>query len=366
MFGLVQVSAIGLCSSLGNYQDASGAFRAGLTRFQEHDELVDGGVFGDEPTALTVSPVPDYLAAFQGKGRIIKMLSQAYFDLEKNFGGKLPTENLNIYFAMPDPLDRCFTYEKEELPREQRLQQFIDEITAPLFKLTNKAFHKLPVQCVFGDRVAFGRVLQKAVSQLSEKKGNSLVVVVDSLLQHENLEGLMVANQLKTDDNPVGYIPGEGAIMILLSSEQGRPDNSARPLCQVSAMLDASTIDEEDEEAAREQWQGGKLFELVRNLLGESYDASCLLQPVVDINGGEARATEQALLELKLKQTYPNMQLSEAMIPALGFGETGTIMGALAFMLIVAGIQRGYAQQRQYLILLSEENGKRAVINVTF
>ena len=355
----INILGAGLCSSLGGYRDACAADRAGLVRFSGDTSFAFSEAGDDEPSPLTVAPAACNFHLFQGITRTVKMLQTAYHDFKENCRHEIPTDNLVILAAIPDPKDRAQEFNaQEDSSRELRLQTYLDDITSKLFPLINPQLSDIPVQCVFGDRVAFARIFDKAVRILSNGEAkHCLLMVHDCLLEGTYLEEQLNAEQLKTDDNPVGYIPGEGSAFILVSAEEGR----GMPL-EVSFAIDNSTIDSDEDRQAL--WQADKLTKVVKALVDTQNTSKIFPQFVTDINGEESRSQEFGILQVKLLGAFPNTHFLDAKIPALSFAETGAMAGALAFLTTIASLQRRYARHNEFLILLSEYSGKRAAIYI--
>ncbi len=383
---LINIAGIGLCSSLGGCQDACAAFRAGLTRFSEHDNVKVMFSGDEEPTPLTVAPAATNLMGYQGVGRMIKLLAGAHSDLLSNLNHPVPKEGLVILLAMPDPQTRADEMELEDVSRDERLQAYADLVVMPLFARIDPELNNIPMQMVFGERIAFARILKKATDFLANGTAqHCLLLVADSLVDDKVLDKLLGENQLKTADNPVGFIPGEGAAMMLLSAS-----GSQNTRANISLAIDNTTLEDtrrqtdetpaeepvladDDLEAAqklkaeeRVQWQDNKLFTMIRSLLLSKYENQYLPQLVSDMNGQENRAIEYGLIQVGFQQFYPQAHSLEEKVIALGFAEVGAMMGPLAMATIVASVQRGYARNHEFIISLSEENGKRAVIKLQF
>jgi len=311
----IQLSAIGLCTSLGGYSDACAAFRAGITRYRADSEIAIGAPGDDEPTSLTVSPIPEYLSSYQGKAKLVKMLSLAYQDLIDNYQVLLPTDNTVFFLATPDPVNRFLQEEDEDLSRDQRLQSYINDLIDPLSKILDVKFHNMPMQCLFGGRIAFARALEKAIDVLSQGEFQyCLIAVVESLLSYDMLVELISENQLKTANNPVGYIPGEGAAFFLLSS-QGSHNQAIN--CTINVSIDRETLDLEDKDSILEKWQGQTLYQLMAGDLQKTYENTALPQIISDFNAQEHRATELSLVQTKLQQAHLKGVITEAILPAL-------------------------------------------------
>lgn len=369
----INISGFGLCSSLGGFSDACAAFRAGINRYVAHPTMALMNPGDEEPIPLTIAPAASGLLGYQGAGRKIKMLKLAYLDLLSQGLSKIPTEGLHILLAMPDPESRAFEMEyPEEVTRMKRLQDYSSLITGPLFEQTDPTLSQAPMQMVFGDRVAFARLIQKSTEILSQGQAkHCLLIVADSLINDNYLDLLWGQGKLKTADNPVGYIPGEGAAMILLSATDQSLDTAA---ASVRAIVDNSVIQQydpenhspENGEQELQSWQGKKLAAVARLLLGSSDGYTDHPHFISDLNGQENRSMEWGMFQVDLKSQFPDAVMVNEFYPAVGFGEVGTMMGPLAMAISMASVQRNYAQQRSFVILLSEENGKRATIQLRF
>lgn len=364
--GTVTVNGIGLCSALGGFHDACAAYRAGLNRFAAHPDMKTMQAGDEEPVELTVAPAATNVWQYQGVARTVKMLHLAYQDLLENMRYPVPMEGLQLLLAMPDPEDRALDMgEMPNTPRAERLQSYIDAVTVPLLPKMGSAFQALPVQCVFGDRVAFVRIIQKALDMISAGQAqHCLLMVADSLLDDVALDAQMEKNLIKHGGNPVGYIPGEGAAFLLLSANP--PQKPEMPFPPVTlnlvAEMDTSIVDEEDEDAELKLWQGEKLYSVVRRCLRLDPQTQQFPMLISDINGEEHRAIELGGLQVKARTQYPQAAFTEAQATALGFGELGTMFGPVSLASLVASAQRKYLQQREVLMTFSEANGKRAAM----
>ncbi|WNO08089.1 hypothetical protein [Teredinibacter sp. KSP-S5-2] len=370
--GAVTISGIGLASSLGGYGDACAAYRAGLNRFSAHPEI-----FGDEEQPLTIAPCPN-LDGYSWAARTAKLFARAYSDFVANTQTPFPKDSSVLLMAMPDPHDRGMYDSARYDSRAARLQEYTRQVMEPFSAISGSKLHELPTQMVFGDRVAFARILEKAVAFIaSGEYQNCLLMVADSLLNGETLQELLEQDQLKTGGNPVGYIPGEGAVFLWLSAGQTQSKFTAVKLA-VQTSIDNSLQKEElredstegeQEEVSKEissQWHGDKLLNVLRGVLQGNYENTYFPQLISDINGQECRAREYGVLQYYLKRDFPKSALVEDKIPALGFAETGTLSSALGFTTTIASVQRNYAQHREFIMLLSEESGKRAAIKLGF
>ena len=376
---LVSISGIGLSTSLGGYADACAAHRAGLTRFSARDDFKIMSPGDDEPQAVTVSPVNN-LFIYQGIAKTIRLIKSAYEDLVGSLKGQ-PPQDVMVLLALADPLDRELDLDLgSEATRAERLQTHMDALIEPLFNSINPDLNDAPMQAVYGDRIAFARVLKKATDFIAEGKAqHCLLLIADSLLDEFALERQLENNQLKTNDNPVGYIPGEGAAAILVSAASAdkskllgidvATDLTADVIQPLNANVDDNTHSTSDSVAAEDTSNkakfGARLSDLIRKQVSPNEQPHWFPQIYSDMNGTESRAIEYGTLQVKLKQYYPQAHFLPEQIPALTFGETGVLSGALALSMIFASRERGYMSHKEHLIFLSESSGKRASIKVS-
>lgn len=360
----VNIAGIGLCSSLGGFDDACAAHRAGLNRFQGHSEIVVGTRDDTEPTPLKIAPAANNLNTYQGIARLVKLCEFAFRDLEAKLENRLPLDSLCILMVLPPPDERVISFRvDEDASLNERLKSYLQTVTDALFVKIGHAFHQVPLQANVGDRVSFARVVQKSCDLLSKSEYEQvLILAADSLLCDETLEFQLHNERLLTDDNPVGYIPGEGAAAMLLTREATK--HSLKAVMRVE--MDSSTIDQDDRDVVFDLWQGQKMMALMENILIHDYHQRYLPKLITDQNGEELRAIEMGCLQVKLKQKFPNSAVDSLEMMSASFGELGAVTGPFAMAHCLASIKRNYAKLREFVILLSERNGKRACIYLTF
>lgn len=363
----VWVSAVGMCSSLGRYRDGCAAARAGLSRFQNHADVLLATPGGEED-ALTVAPAFSNFSTYQGLARWLKLLSYAYQDLCAQLDLKLLSGRTAIFLAMPDPAARNLTFEPSAQPTDvDWLERNLERFTTAFFRREAPQLLEAPLQCAFGDRVAFARALAKATQVLAKGEAeHCLLLTVDSLLDVDTLQLLLERQCLKTPENPTGYIPGEGAAAIVLSAQS---IHAQAQRCTVACHLDSTSLNQDDNEAKNSLWLGRKLFALYRQavtLPSTPNQKSILPVQITDFNGEQNRAKELGFMQSYITQNYLSGVLYDPIVPALSFGETGTLSGALAFNTALYSLQRRYSRHNSFSILLSEESGKRSVCQLTF
>lgn len=367
------INGIGLATPAGGFFDACAASYAGLNRFGGHSSLGNCMAGDDESTPLTVSAMPAYINQYEGHARVFKLLECALDDFCANLNSSmdniLQPDQTAILMALPDPADRLLDDDAEAEPRDVRLQSYIDRISQKVLSGKYAFLQQCSLQCVFGERQAFARVMDKASELIAGGHvAHCLVLTVDSLIHLEYLIFLKDENCLKDAENPVGFIPGEGASVFLLG-ESAIPQSKRFNLpCHIEVNLDRQSV---DEEKLRDRWLGADLYSLMSSLVPNNGALESFPHIFTDVNGEEKRAVEFAQVNMSVKRDFGKAYKDDNYtIPALSFADTGSFSGAISFGLIAYLFLRpSFASKtpiidKHFLILLSDTDGKRSVIKV--
>lgn len=369
----VTVYGFGLCSTFGGFSDSCAAARAGLSRFSDHEHISMMFPGEDEATPLTIARAASVYVGYQGVARRVKLLVSAYQDLLSQVSVDQLPENTHILFATPDPEDRYIdeTY-TEEFTRSERLSSYADKILKPFFAHTNPRLSELPIQMIFGERIAFARVVKKAQALVVEG-GACLILTVDTLLDEVMLDTLSHTERLKSADQPTGFVPGEGAACLFLGpeSEAAGVNIQLAAVFEDSSALSESRVEDGSEDVEfegplirHEDWTAERLYAQVQRLITTQNDGARYPVLLSDVNGEECRAMEYGLLQVLLKRDFGVEKITEMQLPATVFGETAGMSGVYAMAMTIAAAQRGYLFGLQHQILLSEFGGRRGVIQI--
>ena len=360
---------------MSDYLNACAAYRVGYNRFIG-SEIFEHGIQGDdEPTPLQVSALPNYLEGYQGNGRLVKMLQMAYRDLCANINNVKFENNINIYIVLPSLDSRNFTFEDESsYTTEELIESIKHEFVTRYINLIMPEIQAQNVYIIFGERVDFLQAFALALRDLNEGKCQyNLMLAVDCLLNNELVEQLLEDEELKTAESPNGFIPGEGAVAMLLSSSLSNPNTDNA--CALDIRLDIGSEEvpseddweneeqfDENEESLRQSWQGNILSLLTARCVGAEPINTASLNWFSDMNGSYLRACESGMLQVKLKSLIPELDIGSAETPVANFGEMGLVTGGLYLALIAFCIERDCLAFNYSLITLSEVNGKRGVM----
>ena len=349
---------MGLSTSLGRLHPACAAFRAGMARPSAASGFTLSLVEERDDAApeATVHAARGVTEGFSGVGRLVALLTDALEDLgtREDLAASLP--HVALYLALPDPAERGFGL--PDAPGRQAPPEPAARLTLLGERVAHGAFGVLgltpPALRVFGGgETAFAQALQAAQADvLARRVAGALVCAADSLCAEHALELLAERHALKTPEEPVGLMPGEAGVALLLVP-------APRSAVAAPALLLAGVqLGRDRPHAPGEPPSHGRV-------LAEA--ALTVLQgaprPVVltDHTGQPHRAHEWGMLQVQWAQ---RLLPCDAWLPALGFGHTGAAVGGVQVALALRALERGYAPAPSFLALMSADAGERAAVNL--
>ncbi|HYO55098.1 hypothetical protein [Archangium sp.] len=358
----LRISALGMSSPLGGVIQGCAAFRAGISRASASREVFCLLQGESDPQPLPVHEVPGVSFGFRGVGRLVALLCDAFRDLAP--ASDLPhlLSETPVFLAVPDPMERGIAVQQElwqDAPRKvaalgQRvLEQVFENLGARKGRSSWRFFG--------GGHAAFGRAVE-AARQGSQQRDfpACLVAAVDSLVVPEVLEVMLAEGWLKTGANPVGFIPGEAAVVACLTTPQG--GTSPAPLAFLRGVRSGREPRSENPDTPP---VGHALGQCLLEALDEARAPTDRLVLVSDHDGEQRRAMELGGLQVLLRGRGVGGGGLHSWLPATGFGNTGAASGALGLCLAVRGLQRGYAPAPTLAILSSADGPERAALVVS-
>jgi 3-oxoacyl-[acyl-carrier-protein] synthase-1 len=193
---------------------------------------------------------------------------------------------------------------------------------------------------------------------IADRRLDRLVIAcADSYLDLLSLEWLDAADRLKADDNPIGLIPGEAGVCILVES----PDAARRRNARVLAHINASSLAvARARPLSDDAVTGESTAEAVRQVLQMIQVASFDGMAIGDLNGESWRSQDWGFALVRLGPL-----LSERVrwfFPCDSLGETGAASAGVAICVGSLALARGYADSDQVLIIASGEDGAAASV----
>ncbi|HYO54397.1 hypothetical protein [Archangium sp.] len=351
------VEAVGMGSPLGPFVQACAAFRAGLDRFQSARDFHYFAGEENARLALNVSALPGATFGFAAAGRLVAIACEMFQDLRDRLPEGALTRDTPLFLALPDPLALGMAVSPQLVRNEaRRLESLGRRVLSITFENLGWTWPGGPWHFFGGGHVAFARALRAAGAWLARSSGRAcMVAALDSLLDPQLLEILLNQQRLKTEDQPVGFTPGEAGVALLLRVPGRTPADSprGRPLVEAVSLSSAALEAPED---------GRALAACLRALLpflpsggGEPFWVS-------DHNGEEHRALEWGTLQVLLRAEPPHWESFEAWYPASGFGELGVASSAIGLGLAARALERGYAPGRTGIILSTDEGVEHAAV----
>lgn len=183
-----------------------------------------------------------------------------------------------------------------------------------------------------------------------------LVVAVDSLIDGWSLGWLAGGRRLMDASNPIGLVPGEAAVALLL---EGQAPREATPSLATEAAAVFEEADEPFQNAAIRQGRAASTA-LARAL--QIAGPSIAGDLFVNLNGEEWRGAELGAalsgLPVSARGTY------RVVAPATSVGDVGAAAGALSIACALRSYVRHYAMGPQSWILTTSDYGDVSVISV--
>ncbi|NMO13557.1 hypothetical protein HPC49_00505 [Pyxidicoccus fallax] len=341
----VPLTGIGMMTSVGfGAYPACAALRAGIVRMVELDASQKAAGHPDWKPPLVGSPMKGLTDGYFGLGRWTRMAVDALRDLMVNArlsGAEL--EQSGIFLGLP-----AGTWSSSP----ERHQQFATRIAQWL---------QLPglQSCIRfypeGHASAL-KALQEAVAQIHQGRLTRAVIGgVDSLVDQERLASLLTGGRLKTDENPVGLIPGEASAFFLVES----PRHARRRKAEVLAWLEAARIAHEPvSPASKQPCNGLGLGQAVSATLTGLADHGAATGLIIcDLNGELYRAEEFS--KMAPRSLHRLQQSWRLWHPADCIGDTGAASAAISVCVGARALARGYARTDGVLVCASSDEGLR-------
>ena len=179
-----------------------------------------------------------------------------------------------------------------------------------------------------------------------------ILLAVDSLVTEDAL--LELVGRLKCADNPVGLMPGEAGVALLIESEgsvSSRGDSACGFIKRVSYDV---------EEGARESDEPGPFFALARAVNGALAEREKVGCVIGDLNGESLRAVEWGTALNQLCATHPSIAEVQLQLPAISTGDTGAASGAVAMAFAAHSFARMKPAHGTALVFSSADTGEVA------
>ena len=315
------------------------AVRAGIAAFAEHPFMIDR--FGKPMIVARDAELPEDLS---GPERLVALLLPVLKEALSSQGGSLRKDaKVPLLLALP-PMRPG---QHPALPAE------ICKAVAREFKDPFAFSEVVP----FAVGHAGGlQALQEAVRRIGRQESDYVMVSgVDSYLNAETLEWLDEHEQLKSENHPWGFIPGEAAGAVLVTSRRlakGSPGGVTGVLVRTGAAREESLIHTEA------VCLGLGLTAAIRGALEPLTAASEKADHTwCDLNGQPYRSEEFGYSVTRVTRQFEDV--TDFTAPADCIGDIGGATGPVLLMLALMAGRKGYATGSRQLLWTSSDSGER-------
>ncbi|MDH5445575.1 MAG: hypothetical protein OEY52_08445 [Gammaproteobacteria bacterium] len=233
-----------------------------------------------------------------------------------------------------------------------------EKILPELFKRTGLSTFKLWKKSQLGQTGTFA-LLKSAVEKLRSQDIQYCVVGgVDSYLLEDRLDYLDENWRIRTDRNVDGFIPGEGAVMLLVETEVTAKERGMPILARLGNMgegIEPETI------SSRKNSTGKGLTDAVLSAVGES-STTGFKDVYCSLNGESYFAFEWGLLQTRLSRLFEGME--NLYHPAEYCGDTGATTGALLILNAIHNLNSDENTVPQSLLWTSSDNDNRMALTL--
>lgn len=332
-----------------NAEQSVAAIKAGISRISEHAyyTCTPDDPEWDEELPLFVSDVPIIDPFLDGEERLIQLALPALTELMEKASFK------REYLA-----DTGFMLSLPQADEAINNSGISEKVLPELFKRSGLSTFKLWKQSQQGQTGAFSLLRSAADKLINQDIKYCVVGGVDSYLLESRLDHLDQSWRIRTDRNVDGFIPGEGAVMLLLETEQSAKQRNMPILARLGNIgegVEPESID------SKKNSTGKGLTDAVMSAVGTNgsqpyHDVYCSL------NGESYYAFEWGLTMTRLSNIFSNMK--NLYHPAEYCGDTGAVTGALLIMNAIHNLNSDENTIPQSLLWTSSDNGNRMALTL--
>ena len=334
--GSIVVTGIGMASSLGPSQTACAAARAGLVRPAAAAYQIE--VPDDEiSTQVTVYRCGG-LSEASAAARLPILLARALEDLVQTAGLAAQAAPVPLLVNAPP----------------------LEDAAGRLAPALRGSPSKLELVIEHGGHAGAIKLLADASARLVEGKATQCIVAgLDSFDDPATFEQLDATRQLKTPLNGDGFIPGEGAALLLVERRQDAEARGATILAEVGPLA----IRAADYSLLADDFvpTGAAWASAIRSVIDSNPGGDGDIGDIVhDYNGWSRRGREWAMAFMRAGRLFEKLNEASNSTTAECFGDVGAANAAIALCTSATALSRGYASKREILVAAASDGGQRA------
>ncbi|NMO13801.1 hypothetical protein HPC49_01935 [Pyxidicoccus fallax] len=347
------LTGTGAVTSVGrSVAAACAAIHAGVSRPRPLNELRVVEPESQEDLALSGHPVHGYTEGFTLLGRWMRLARGCVRDLVSSSPGLKTadrrfwdTTGLTVIVMPPDDTVLLTA------PGQGRAH-LEEAFLLPLHSALELPIPPRNVELLCAGHAGTALAIEQGVRRFSSRELERLLIVaVDSYIDTQRLAELLEQGRLKTEEQPVGLIPGEAGVALLLEAEP----SARRRNAPIAGYVAAVSTNREPEERPRIQ-RGHALAECLARALDHGAVASPFRGDIYsDLNGEAWRAQEWGRARIRLEQ---RLEESCLQLPCTSVGDVGAASGALGVCLALCARDPFRDAEAPSLVLSSSDRGE--------
>jgi 3-oxoacyl-[acyl-carrier-protein] synthase-1 len=357
----ILITAREMVTSLGfDAPSSCAAIRAGLSRPSPLDYFASIDEDTNEKVKVVGHAIAGFTDGFNMVGRWLRLAHGALDALRPSVplaDDAAFWSRTGLLVIVPAPNTPRFRNEDDAEPEAAIDSAFI----TPLLRRLKAPFAANAVAIGGYGPAALGTTLGRASGWLSRALVERvLIVAVDSLLDPLTLNWLASAHRLKTEDDPMGLMPGEAAVALLLENDAAARRRSAHLWGRLEAF---ATAREPNPFAEEKQNSGRGLAAAIHEVLSATVPKGSAFAGDIysDHNGEQWRALEWGLAVHRLVGV---VDASNVHHPAVSLGDVGAASGAVALCCALHDQWRNFAAEPISLVVSSSESGDVSAVAV--
>jgi 3-oxoacyl-[acyl-carrier-protein] synthase-1 len=322
-------------------ETSAAAVRSGISRLREFPYVTPQG----QP--MIVAADPTLGDALEGRARLVPLVESAVAEVRRKLGAlDLSKGGCDVFIALP-----------EERPGFSNADaEWVVHAVGGLLRA-----QAIAARVLIGGRGHAGvlAAVERVVALARERQGASVFVVigVDSYIHLATFAWLEARRQLAQPDVRNGFVPGEAAGVLVLTTATMRRQLGMPSLASVAGVATARETRLRDSDSGS---LGVATSDAVlRAAAGLALPGQAADAVYCDINGERYRSEEWGFFAMR---AYRAVRQLEYQAPSDSWGDVGAAFGALAGVLAVQSFARRYAPGPRALVMAGSEGGLRGAM----
>jgi 3-oxoacyl-[acyl-carrier-protein] synthase I len=368
------VTAVEAVTPLGfDAEQTCAAIRAGVNRFADHPFHVSrvNDPETEEGEPMVASLLTELDPDTEGRDRLLELALPAFKGLLAKAGFKrADLAKGGLLLSLPLPFGSPSAAKAPQASKGQAAPKAPNPSSAPdagpdwVAALTDRlglASLKLKKSCRLGHTGMASCILEASKLLASGEIEFCIVGGIESYHETETLDALDGDFRLKSARAVDGFIPGEGAVLLLLETAAKAAARKAKPL---GVLSDFGFGKEIRNYASDRMSSGDGLRQAFQPALARPPKAGSPGRWVLcDLNGESYRASEWGVVRTRLgEKLEPIVDLAH---PADCLGDTGAASTGMLIAYALHAFARGYAPAQEALIWNASDDGARSALVLT-